>query len=352
MQNSEYFEIGNIKIGAAYKPFVIAEMSGNHNQSLDRALQIVKAAADAGAHAIKLQTYTPDTLTIDQRGGLFDINDKNSLWYGRNLYELYQEAMTPYEWHKPIFDYARDLGILCFSTPFDEHAVDMLDELGAPCHKIASFENNYNALLRKIAKTGKPVIMSTGISTLAGTDESVRLLRENGCKDLVLLKCTSTYPSTPENTNLRTIPHMREMFKCQVGLSDHTMGIGAAIGAVALGGRVIEKHFCLSRAEGGVDSAFSLEPEEFKSLVIETERAFLSLGEVQYGIQEAEIKSKGFKRSIYVVKDIKAGEQFNEENIRVIRPGDGLAPNLLENILGRTSVKDIRRGTPLSWDII
>lgn len=352
MQNSEYFEIGNIKIGAAYKPFVIAEMSGNHNQSLDRALQIVKAAADAGAHAIKLQTYTPDTLTIDQRGGLFDINDKNSLWYGRNLYELYQEAMTPYEWHKPIFDYARDLGILCFSTPFDEHAVDMLDELGAPCHKIASFENNYNALLRKIAKTSKPVIMSTGISTLAGTDESVRLLRANGCKDLVLLKCTSTYPSTPENTNLRTIPHMREMFKCQVGLSDHTMGIGAAIGAVALGGRVIEKHFCLSRAEGGVDSAFSLEPEEFKSLVIETERAFLSLGEVQYGIQEAEIKSKGFKRSIYVVKDIKAGEQFNEENIRVIRPGDGLAPSLLENILGRTSVKDIRRGTPLSWDII
>ena len=352
MQNSEFIEIGNIRIGAAYKPFVIAEMSGNHNQSLDRALQIVKAAADAGAHAIKLQTYTPDTLTIDQRGGLFDINDKNSLWYGRNLYELYQEAMTPYEWHKPIFDYARDLGILCFSTPFDEHAVDMLDELGAPCHKIASFENNYTALLKKIAKTGKPVIMSTGISTLAGTDESVSLLRANGCKELVLLKCTSTYPATPENTNLRTIPHMREMFKCEVGLSDHTMGIGAAVGAVVLGGRVIEKHFCLSRAEGGVDSAFSLEPEEFKSLVIETERAFLSLGEVQYGIQEAEIKSKRFKRSIYVVKDIKAGEPFSEENIRVIRPGDGLSPSLLENILGRTSAKNISRGTPLSWDII
>jgi sialic acid synthase SpsE len=228
----------------------------------------------------------------------------------------------------------------------------MLDELGAPCHKIASFENNYTALLKKVAKTGKPVIMSTGISTLAGTDESVSLLRANGCKELVLLKCTSTYPATPENTNLRTIPHMREMFKCEVGLSDHTMGIGAAVGAVVLGGRVIEKHFCLSRADGGVDSAFSLEPEEFKSLVIETERAFLSLGEVQYGIQEAELKSKRFKRSIYVVKDIKAGEPFSEENIRVIRPGDGLSPDLLENILGRTSAKDISRGTPLSWDII
>jgi N-acetylneuraminate synthase len=260
--------------------------------------------------------------------------------------------MTPYEWHKPIFDYARDLGILCFSTPFDEHAVDMLDELGTPCHKIASFENNYNSLLRKIAKTGKPVIMSTGISTLADTDESVRLLRDNGCKDLVLLKCTSTYPATPENTNLRTIPHMKEMFKCEVGLSDHTMGIGASVGAVVLGGRVIEKHFCLSRAEGGVDSAFSLEPEEFKLLVTETERAFLALGEVQYGIQEAELKSQAFKRSIYVVKDIKAGETFNEQNLRVIRPGDGLSPRFMEKILGRISVKNIQKGTPMNWDLI
>lgn len=352
MKNRDYIEIGPVKVGAAYKPFVIAEMSGNHNQSLEKALQIVKAAADAGAHAIKLQTYTPDTLTIDHRGGLFDITDKNSLWYGRNLYELYQEAMTPYEWHKPIFDYARELGILCFSTPFDESAVDMLDELGVPCHKIASFENNYTSLLRKVAATGKPVIMSTGISTLADTYESVQVLKNNGCKELVLLKCTSTYPASPENTHLRTIPNMRDTFNCEVGLSDHTMGIGAAVAAVALGARVIEKHFCLSRAEGGVDSAFSLEPHEFKMLVEETERAFLALGEIQYDIQQAEKKSQTFKRSIYVVKDIQAGEAFTEENIRVIRPGDGMAPKFFDQLLGRISKKDIQRGTPLKWDII
>ncbi len=282
------FLINDIAIGQFNKPFVIAEMSGNHNKSLDKAMQIVKAAADAGAHAIKLQTYTPDTLTIDHKGGLFDITDEKSLWKGRNLYELYKEAMTPYEWHKPIFEYAKELGIICFSTPFDENAVDMLEELGAPCHKIASFENNHHPLLRKIARTGKPVIMSTGISSLGDIDESVATLRKSGCKDLVLLKCTSTYPASPENTNLLTIPHMKEMFKCEVGLSDHTMGIGAAVGAVVLGARVIEKHFCLSRAEGGVDSAFSLEPHEFKALVQETERAFLALGEVRYEVQEAE----------------------------------------------------------------
>lgn len=352
MKNEEYIEIGEYKIGANYKPFVIAEMSGNHNQSLEKALQIVKAAADAGAHAIKLQTYTPDTITIDHRGGLFDINDPKSLWAGRNLYELYQEAMTPYEWHKPIFEYAKELGILCFSTPFDESAVDMLDELGAPCHKVASFENNYTALLKKVAGTGKPVIMSTGISTLSNIDESVNVLRGNGCKDMVLLKCTSTYPATPENTHLRTIPHMRDMFKCVAGLSDHTMGIGAAVAAVALGARVIEKHFCLSRAEGGVDSAFSLEPAEFKSLVVETERAFLALGEVQYGIQEAELKSQVFKRSIYVVKDIQAGEAFTAENLRVIRPGDGLAPSYFDKILGRKAPVSLKRGTPLTWEVI
>src|ERR1044072_2644526 len=295
MKKNNSFKIGDITIGEDSKPFIIAEMSGNHNRSLESGMSIVKAAADAGAHALKLQTYTPDSLTIDHSGGLFDINDDKSLWKGRNLYELYKEAMTPYEWHKPIFDYAKELGIICFSTPFDEHAVDMLDELGAPCHKIASFENNHIPLLRKIAKTGKPVIMSTGISSLADIDESVGTLRNSGCKDLVLLKCTSTYPASPENTNLLTIPHMREMFKCEVGLSDHTMGIGAAVGAVVLGARVIEKHFCLSRAEGGVDSAFSLEPQEFKALVQETERAFLALGEVRYGVQEAEKKSVGFK---------------------------------------------------------
>ncbi|MBC9933803.1 pseudaminic acid synthase [Chitinophaga qingshengii] len=344
--------IANVDIATNNRPFIIAEMSGNHNQSLERALQIVKAAAEAGAHAIKLQTYTPDTLTIDHKGGLFDINDEQSLWKGRNLYELYKEAMTPYEWHKPIFEYAKELGVLCFSTPFDEAAVDMLDELGAPCHKIASFENNHHPLLRKIAKTGKPVIMSTGISSLSDINESVGVLRSNGCQDLALLKCTSSYPSSPENTNILTIPHMRAMFKCEVGLSDHTMGVGAAVAAVALGARIIEKHFCLSRAEGGVDSAFSLEPAEFKQLVIETERAFLSLGEVQYGIMKAEEKSLRYKRSIYVVKDIQEGEVLTAENIRIIRPGDGLAPKYYERLLGRASKQKLLRGTPLTWELI
>ncbi|NLU94403.1 pseudaminic acid synthase [Chitinophaga sp. Ak27] len=352
MEDQGVFYIDNFAIGANNKPFIIAEMSGNHNQSLERALQIVKAAAAAGAHAIKLQTYTADTITIDHRGGLFEITDPKSLWNGKNLYELYQEAMTPYEWHKPIFEYARELGIICFSTPFDETAVDLLEELGAPCYKIASFENIHHPLLKKVAATSKPVIISSGASTLADIEESLKVLRENGCKNIVLLKCTSNYPATPENTNLRTIPHMREMFKCEVGLSDHTMGVGAAVGAVALGARVIEKHFCLSRAEGGVDSAFSLEPEEFKSLVIETERAFLALGEVQYGVQESEKKSLLHKRSIYVAKDIEKGEVFTTENIRVIRPGDGLHPRNYEKLLGRVAKDDLKKGTPLSWEIV
>lgn len=345
-------KIEDFIIGENRKPFIIAEMSGNHNQSLERALNIVKVAAECGAHAIKLQTYTPDTLTIDHHGGLFDIVDKNSLWKGRNLYDLYKEAMTPWEWHEPIFKLAKDLGVICFSTPFDETAVDFLDKLGAPVHKIASFENNHHPLLRKIARSNKPIIMSTGLSTIASLDDSVTVLRNNGCNDLVLLKCTSSYPSTPENTNVVTIPHMQQLFNCTIGLSDHTMGIGASTAAVALGARVIEKHFCLDRSEGGVDSAFSLEPHEFKSLVIETERAFLSLGKVQYGIQDIEKNSMNFKRSIYVVKDIKAGENFTEENIRIIRPGDGLEPKFYDNIIGKTAITDIKRGSPLKWSTI
>ena len=260
--------------------------------------------------------------------------------------------MTPYEWHKPLFEYAAKLGIVCFSTPFDENAVDMLDELGAPCHKIASFENNHHPLLRKVAKTKKPVIMSTGVSTLSDTDESVNVLRNSGCKQLVLLKCTSTYPASPENTNLLTIPHMKQTFGCHIGLSDHTMGVGASVAATALGACVIEKHFCLSRNEGGVDSAFSLEPDEFKLLVQETERAFLAIGKVQYGVQSSEQKSLLHKRSIYVTKDIYPGEQFTNENIRIIRPGDGLAPKYFEKIMGKESGKFISRGTPLTWDVI
>jgi N-acetylneuraminate synthase len=345
-------QIGNFHISREDKPFVIAEMSGNHNQSIEKALKIIEVAAQSGAHAIKLQTYTADTITIDHHGGLFDIKDETSIWKNRNLYELYEEAHTPWEWHEALFKCAKDNGIICFSTPFDDTAVDLLEKLGAPAHKIASFENNHHPLLKKVARTGKPVIMSTGVSSLSDLSESVQVLKENGCKDLVLLKCTSNYPSSPENSNVRTIPHLRELFGCEVGLSDHTMGIGVPIAAVTLGATVIEKHFCLSRAEGGVDSAFSLEPDELRALVIETERAWQSLGTVQYGIQETERKSLNFKRSIYVVKDIRSGEKFSEENIRVIRPGDGLAPKFFESILGKRASADINTGTPLKFDLV
>lgn len=341
--------LNKVKIGFSHKPFIIAEMSGNHNQSLERALKIVEAAADSGAHAIKLQTYTPDTMTVK---GALTIRDDNSLWKGRELYDLYKEAYIPWEWHKPIFDKAKELGLFAFSTPFDETAVDFLEGLSVEAYKIASFENTDWPLLRSVARTGKPVIMSTGVSTLADIDEAVRVLRENGCKDLILLKCTSTYPATPENTNLITLPHLGEMFNCHVGLSDHTMGIGVAIGSVALGARVIEKHFTLRRADGGVDSAFSIEPEELKSLVVESERVFHSLGRIQYGIQEAEKKSLQFKRSLYVVKDIKSGEFYTKENVRVLRPGDGLVPKFYDIILGKKSNNDIKSGTPLTWEIL
>lgn len=343
-------KIGHCLIGQNHKPFIIAEMSGNHNQSIERAFSIIEAAAKSGAHALKLQTYTPDTMTIDTKGGLFEINDKNSLWKGRNLYELYQEAYTPWKWHKPLFDKAKELGLIVFSTPFDETAVDFLESLDVPAYKIASFENSDWPLLKKVAKTGKPVIMSTGAASVADIDESVKILRENGCIDLVLLKCTSTYPSTPENTNIKTIPHLKQLFNCHVGLSDHTMGIGAAIGAVALGACVIEKHFTIRRSDGGVDSAFSIEPEELKNLVIESERAFLALGQIQYGIQESEKNSLRFKRSVYVVKDIKKGDQYTTENLRVIRPGDGLPPKYFERIIGKIASQDLKLGTALSWE--
>jgi len=343
-------QIGHKTIGTDHKPFVIAEMSGNHNQSLDRALAIVKAAADAGADAIKLQTYTADTMTIKAKHGLFHINDEASLWKGQSLYELYQLAYTPWEWHKEIFDYAKSLGLLGFSSPFDDTAVDFLEELNVPAYKVASFENTDHPLLKKIAQTGKPVIMSTGVSKLADIDESVRVLRENGCKELALLKCTSTYPASPETTNILTIPHMAQLFEqVVIGLSDHTMGIGVPVAAVALGARIIEKHFTLNRADGGVDSQFSLEPEELKSLVIESERAFLGLGKVQYGIQKSEKDSKRFKRSIYVVQDVEAGKAFNIDNLRIIRPGDGMPPKYLAKILGKVASTKIEAGTPLQW---
>jgi len=341
-------KIGTIEIGPNNKPFIIAEMSGNHNNSLDRAKEIIKVAAETGVQGVKLQTYTADTMTINQRGGFFDITDKNSVWYGRNLYELYEEAHTPWEWHKPLFDLAHELGLICFSTPFDETAVDFLETLNPPCYKVASFENTDHPLLKKIAQTGKPVIMSTGVANVSDIIESVQVLNENGCSQIALLKCTSTYPSTPENTNLITIPTLQQIFPdCIIGLSDHTMGVGASIASVALGARVIEKHFTIRRADGGVDSTFSMEPDEMKALVVESERAFLSMGKVQLTVQKAEEKSKIFKRSVYVVKDVKAGESFTKQNIRIIRPGDGSAPKYFELILSKKATRPHNTGSPL-----
>lgn len=339
-------------VGRAHAPFVIAEMSGNHNQSLDRALAIVDAAAKAGAHAIKIQTYTADAMTLDLDQGEFVISDPNSLWTGKSLHKLYQEAYTPWEWHKPIFDRCRALGVLCFSTPFDEAAVDFLETLNVPCYKVASFENTDIPLIRKMASTGKPIILSTGMATVAELDETVRAARAAGCTDLILLKCTSTYPATPESSNLATLPHMADLFQCQVGLSDHTMGIGAAVASVVLGATMIEKHFTLRRVDGGVDSSFSLEPEELKSLVIESERAWQALGHVSYGATKEEQASLQFRRSLYVSNDMQAGDVFTEENLRRIRPGFGLAPKYYDLLLGRRVKNEVANGTPVSWDLL
>jgi len=343
-------EIAGRPIGAEHPPFVIAEMSGNHNQSLERALAIVDAAAEAGAHAIKLQTYTADTMTLDVRGGSFEISDPDSLWAGQNLHDLYKQAYTPWEWHGAIMERARKLGLICFSSPFDETAVDFLEELGAPAYKIASFENNHLPLIEKAASTGKPMIISTGMATLSELDDAVRTARDAGCTQLLLLKCTSNYPASPANSNISTIPHLHQLFGCDVGLSDHTMGVGVAIAAVALGACVIEKHFTLARAEGGVDSAFSMEPSELASLVTETERAWRSLGKVRYGPTEAEKKSLAFRRSIYVATDIDQGDLFTEVNICVVRPGDGAPPAFYHQLLGRRARQSYTRGTPLSLD--
>ena len=345
-------KIENYQIGMDSRPFIIAEMSGNHNQSLERALAIVDAAADAGAHAIKLQTYTPDTMTLDLDEDEFFISDSQSLWAGQSMHALYQRAHTPWDWHAPIMERARERGIACFSSPFDESAVDFLETLGVPAYKIASFECVDLPLIRKVAGTGKPLIISTGMASIAEIAEAVDAARAAGCTDLVLLKCTSTYPASPENTHLNTIPHLRELFQCEVGLSDHTMGIGAAIASVALGATVIEKHFTLSRADGGVDSTFSLEPAELASLVIESKRAWQALGRIHYGPTEAEQKAVLRRRSIYISKDIKAGDILTEDNLRRIRPGNGLAPKHYEIVLGRRIKNNEKAGTPLSWELI
>lgn len=345
-------QIGNIKIGVKHKPFIVAEMSGNHNQSLEKAMEIVEAAAEAGAHALKLQTYTADTLTLDVSEGEFFIEDKDSLWKGKSLYQLYQEAYTPWEWHECIMKRSNELGMLCFSTPFDDAAVDFLEKLDVPAYKIASFENTHLPLVKKVAATGKPMIISTGMATIAELDEMVHTIRKTGCNQFVLLKCTSTYPASPENTNVLTIPHMRELFGCEVGLSDHTLGIGAAVAAVAQGATVIEKHFILRRSDGGVDSAFSLEPDEMKQLVIETERAWDSLGNVTYGPTEAEKGSLVFRRSLYIAEDMKKGDVLNEHNLRIIRPGMGLPPKYYDVLLGRKVNRDLKKGTAVRWDLI
>jgi len=336
-------------IGRKHAPFVIAEMSGNHNQSLDRALEIVEAAAKTGAHALKIQTYTPDTMTLDLDEREFHISDPKSLWTGTSLYKLYGEAYTPWEWHKPIFDRARELGLIPFSTPFDDTAVDFLESLEVPCYKIASFENTDLPLIRRVAATGKPLIISTGMASIAELDDTVRAAREAGCKDLILLKCTSTYPATAENTNILTIPHLRELFDCEVGLSDHTMGVGVSVASVALGATVIEKHFTLDRKDGGVDSAFSMEPAEMSQLVLESERAWQALGKVSYGATLAEKKSLQFRRSLYIVKDLMAGDILTTENVRAIRPGLGLPTKYLEQVLGKSLKQDVKRGTGLDW---
>jgi N-acetylneuraminate synthase len=345
-------KIADRAIGASHRPYLIAEMSGNHNQSLDRALAIVDAAAGAGADAVKLQTYTAATMTLNVRAPGFVIDDPKSLWAGRQLYDLYQEAHTPWEWHAPIMERAARRGLHCFSTPFDETAVDFLESLHVPAYKIASFENTDLPLIRKVAATGKPMIVSTGMASLAEIDEAVRAARAGGCRELVLLKCTSTYPATPENTNLRTIAHLREAFGCEAGLSDHTMGCGVAVAALAFGATVIEKHFTLRRADGGVDAAFSLEPEEFKLLRVESERAWQGLGGVVYGGTQAEEKSRVFRRTLYIARDMRAGETLTPDNLRIVRPGFGLPPKHYETLLGKRINRDASAGTPLSWELL
>lgn len=344
-------KIAGRAIGLEKKPYVIAEMSGNHNRSLERALALVDAAAHAGADAIKLQTYTADTMTLNLRQSEFMVSAAHGLWAGRSLYDIYQEAHTPWEWHAALMERAASHGMACFSSPFDETAVDFLESLGVPAYKIASFECIHIPLIKRVAATGKPVIISTGMASHAEIDDAVRTAREAGCREIALLKCTSSYPATPANSHLRSIPHLRDAYGCEVGLSDHTLGIGVPVAAVALGATIIEKHFTMDREDGGVDSAFSSVPKELKQLVAELGRAWESLGRVHVGPTEAELSSLIYRRSVYVVEEMKAGEEFTVDNLRCIRPGHGLPPKYLPMVLGLRASHDIKRGTPLSWNL-
>jgi N-acetylneuraminate synthase len=339
-------------IGEGEPPFVVAEMSGNHNQSLERALEIVETAAKAGVDALKIQTYTADTMTLDLEEGEFFIDDPKSPWSGSSLYKLYQKAHTPWEWHNPIFESCRHLGIIGFSTPFDETAVDFLESLDVPCYKIASQENTDIPLIKKVASTGKPVFVSTGMATADELDETLKALRGSGCKDIVLLKCTSTYPASPKDTNLLTIPHLRERFNTEVGISDHTPGMGVSIASVSLGASVIEKHFTLSRSDGGVDAEFSMEPDEMRLLIVEAKRAWQAMGKVSYGLTEKERNSLKYRRSLYVVEDMEEGDTLTKKNLRAIRPGLGLPPKYYDILLGKSVRRSVKRGTPVSWDLV
>ena len=344
--------IAEINIGLAHKPFVIAEMSGNHDGSLDKALAIVEAAAKSGADALKLQTYTADTMTLNLTTDLFTISDPTSLWNGRTLFDLYQEAHTPWEWHRPIFERCRELGLLAFSTPFDSTAVDFLESLNNPMYKIASFENTDHALLRRVAGTGKPIIMSTGLATLGELEESVEVLRTAGCQDLVLLKCTSAYPAPPTAIDLRAIKTMRERLNVLTGLSDHTLGTAVSVAAIATGAVLIEKHFTIDRTAGGVDAAFSMEPSEMAALARDCRIAWQALGSASLGRHQEEQGSMMFRRSLFISQPVSAGDCLSVDNVRAIRPGYGLPPKHLDSVLGKSVCQDLPAGTPLSWEIL
>lgn len=345
-------EIQGRVVGGGERPFVIAELSGNHDGSIDMALQLVDKAADAGVDAIKLQTYTADTMTMDVDLPGFRIDDGKSLWDGNTLYSLYERAHTPWEWHAPIFARARDRGLISFSTPFDRSAIDFLEDLDVPCYKVASFEIVDLPLISQAAATGKPLIISTGMATLAEIDEAVAAARSAGCNELLLMKCTSTYPAPPEASNLAGIRVLRERYGCEVGLSDHTLGVGVAVASVALGATAIEKHIVMSRGSGAVDSAFSMEPDDMRLLVVESERAWQAVGEPIFGPSAVELPSLQFRRSLYFVRDVAAGSIITSQDVRSIRPGMGLPPKHLAEIIGRTTAHAVPRGTPVTWEAL
>ncbi len=344
--------IGAHPVGRGQPPLIVGELSANHNGSLQRALALVDAVAAAGAHLLKLQTYTADTMTIDVDRPEFRIDDPGSPWHGRTLYNLYREGSTPWEWHAAIAERCREHDLDWFSSPFDASAVDFLEALNPAAYKIASFEIVDLPLIRRVADTGRPVVISTGMATLAEIDDAVRAAREAGCRDLALLQCTSTYPATPANSNLSNIPHLAQAFDCPVGLSDHTLGIGVPLAAIGLGAALIEKHVTLARSEGGLDAAFSLEPHELRDLVASSEGIWQAVGEVRYGPLPAERTSLRLRRSLYITRDLSSGDELTPENLRAVRPGLGLHPSHLDDLLGRRVACHVGRGTPASWDIL